>query len=435
MREVASPLARFLCIVASTEYVGWRAFPAAEFDTVSPNKMPAVWERRYYRRTPSQGWEVAVVRKGLRSREWVVLTPDGTLRGLDLGHRASVRTSPDGFGDAVEYVPLPVLSDERRQQLIDSANVQVEQRRVAMLPLFGTGSHTGTRFRRLLSVASAMPVVSSAWVRWGLRSRARFAAMSVVVYFVYDILERLGVFDSLQGSYQNAVDVYGRVRALVAENYESVADGLQVLGDVYEIVNSYVDPQRLCSYLFSAGVLWWALREIKEEAPSRSSSPGGSPASTPPSTPPASPRTEVVDAGMRALSDGFLKQQEILERLASAQERLESRLAEVAQDRRADALLREAQGPPQSDPPPSLLQEIKDRLESFESVLRKDRLPGGSVPGQAVSDSLAAGPVTPGVADASPRADVGVASPPPFTCLFLRSWRSRAPLLTRTWPR
>ena len=256
------------------------------------------------------------------------------------------------------------------------------------------------------------PVVSSAWVRWGHRSRARLAAMSAVVYFIYDVLERLGVFDSLQSSYQNSLDAYVRVRALVAESYESVADGLQVLEDVYTIIKSYIDPQRLVSYLFSAGVLWWALREIKDEAPSRSSSPGGSPASTPSSTPPASPRTEVVDAGMRALSEGFLKQQEILERLAAAQERLESRLAEVAQDRRADALFREAQDPP-SDPPPSILQEIKDRLESFETVIRKDRLPVDSITGQAASDTLKTEPLASVVAVASSGAGVGVVSSSP----------------------
>ena len=71
----------------------------------------------------------------------------------------------------------------------------------------------------------------------------------------------------------------------------------------------------------------------------------------------------MVDAGMRALSDGLLKQQEILSRLADSQERLESCIAEVAQDRRADALLREATGPSQSQPEHSspLLQEIKSR--------------------------------------------------------------------------
>ena len=400
MREIISPLAWFLCIVGSTEYVGWRAFPAADFDipVTEIDKMPAAWSRRYYRRTPTHGWEVAVIRKGIKPREWLVLTPDGSVRGLDLGHRASCRASPDGFEVALDYQPLPVLSDERRQEIMDMATAQVEQRRVSALPLFGTGSHTGTRFRRWLSVAGSMPVVSSAWVRWGLRSRARFAAMTVVVYFIYDLLERFGLFDSLQSSYQSSVDMYTRVRALVAENYESVADGLQTLEDVYVVVKSYVDPQRLVSYMFSAVVLWWALREIKHEAPSRNSSPGGSPASTSSSTPPVSPRSEVVDAGMRALSDGFLKQQEILSRLADSQERLESRIAEVAQDRRADALLQEARGPSQSQPEHSspLLEEIKSRLESFEAVLRKDQRPGSPIPDQAASEAPKPDAMSPG---------------------------------------
>ena len=94
----------------------------------------------------------------------------------------------------------PELVCEAFEEIMDMATAQVDQRRVSVLPLFGTGSHTGTRFRRWLSVAGSMPVVSSAWVRWGLRSRARFAAMTVVVYFIYDLLERFGLFDSLQSS-------------------------------------------------------------------------------------------------------------------------------------------------------------------------------------------------------------------------------------------
>ena len=173
-----------------------------------------------------------------------------------------------------DYQPLPVLSDERRQEIMDMATAQVEQRRISVLPLSGTGSHTGTRFRRWLSVAGSMPVVSSAWVRWGLRSRARFAAMTVVVYLSTTCWSASGYSARCKPpTYQNSVDMYTRVRALVTESYESVADSLQTLEDVYAVIKSHVDPQRLVSYSFSAVVLWWALREIKHEAPSRSSTP------------------------------------------------------------------------------------------------------------------------------------------------------------------
>ena len=40
-----------------------------------------------------------------------------------------------------------------------------------------------------------------------MRSRARFDAVTVVVYFIYDLLELFGLFDSLQSSYQNSVDM------------------------------------------------------------------------------------------------------------------------------------------------------------------------------------------------------------------------------------
>ena len=186
MREIISPLAWFLCIVGSTEYARWlESLPCCGLRhprdrhrqnaccLVAPLLPPDSYAC----------WGVAVIRQGVKRREWLVLTPDGSVRGLDLGHRASCRASPDGFEVALDYQPLPVLSDERRQEIMGMVTAQVEQRRISVLPLFGTGSHTGTRFRRWLSVAGSMPVASSAWGRWGLKSRARFAAMTLVAYF------------------------------------------------------------------------------------------------------------------------------------------------------------------------------------------------------------------------------------------------------------
>ena len=139
MREILSPLAWFLCIVGSTEYVGWKVTSSVDIP-VRPNvTMPATWERRYYRRGATSGWEVAVIRRGVRPKEWMVVAPDGGVFGLELSHRASCRTSPDGFATPIDFTPLPALSDERRTQIMEAANTQVERGRVTALPLYEIG--------------------------------------------------------------------------------------------------------------------------------------------------------------------------------------------------------------------------------------------------------------------------------------------------------
>ena len=169
---------------------------------------------------------------------------------------------------------------------------------------------------------------------------------------------------------------------------------------MYTVIKSHVDPQRLVLYLFSAVVLWWRFARDRTRSTFPKLEPWGVPRVYP-IIHPSSQRplgAKVVDAGMRALSDGFLKQQEILSRLADSQERLASLIAEVAQDRRADALLREATGLSQSQPEHSspLLRETKSCLESFGAVLRKDQRPGSPLPDQAASEAPKPDTMSPG---------------------------------------
>jgi hypothetical protein len=372
MREILSPLAWFLCIVGSTEYIGWKVTSSVDIP-VRPNvTMPATWERRYYRRGATSGWEVAVIRRGVRPKEWMVVAPDGGVFGLELSHRASCRTSPDGFATPIDFTPLPVLSDERRTQIMETANTQVERGRVTALPLYGGSGNVGVRLRRWASVVATLPALSASWVRWCLRSRARFSALGIVSFFLYEGLETAGLFDRIQRGYQAISHTYLHVRGTIVEHYEGISEWVHFSEDLLDGVRTVIEPWRLVAYMFCALVLMWACREISAEDPlSRTSSPGTSPVESPVDTPPRSPRSEVVDSGMKAISEGFLRQQELLNRLAESHIKLEQRISEVVDGRRAEVLLREAEGAPSG----SVLDEIKNRLASFEEVLRMDRSP------------------------------------------------------------
>ena len=74
---------------------------------------------------------------------------------------------------------------------------------MATLPLYGAAVSPGTRIRRCMAVAGTLPVTSASWVRWALRSRARFAALGVLSYVVYEALEHVGVFSRVTAGYQS----------------------------------------------------------------------------------------------------------------------------------------------------------------------------------------------------------------------------------------
>jgi len=72
--------------------------------------MPASWERRYYRQSPSHGLELHLVLRGIAPGWWAVVLPDGSLAEVEIGQRKTMRASPE---TGVMYHPQPVLTDDR----------------------------------------------------------------------------------------------------------------------------------------------------------------------------------------------------------------------------------------------------------------------------------------------------------------------------------
>ena len=139
---------------------------------------------------------------------------------------------------------------------------------------------------------------------------------------------------------------------------------------IYSSLSKIMDPSRFVMYLVCLFILYWAYSEISNEAPSPTSSPGGSPQSSPERTPPQSPRTVLVDSGVKAMSDNFLKQQAVLSSLADGQAKLAAAVSDLADDRRAARFFQEAQGGGRFG---TIAKELSEKLEHFEEILRKDK--------------------------------------------------------------
>ena len=350
-------------------------------------KMSQVWERRYYRTGQGTGWEVAILRRSYRPREWIVLSPQG-LKSVNISDRRAIRASPDfGRWVAIEFQPLAVLTEAQRRATLAEAETAFEARSLEVLGPFVPAGPT-TWLRRWLAVAGSTPAMGAKWVRWCLRSRSRFAGFVTMTYLAYESLEMLGLFEKVK----EWVGVIQSTRAAVTETlaaqYEWFAETQASVMSIYEVLQSKLNIQRAGCLLGALGVLWWAVSETlqeSEEGDSRTSSRASSGSPSEGGTPPESPRTIVIDSGMKVLSEGFTSQQASLNTLISHQKELMERLQDLADDRASQKLLREARGREE----PHLMAQLSKRLDAFESMLKKDAAPEEvATPGRGCSLGL-----------------------------------------------
>ena len=119
--------------------------------------------------------------------------PDQSLKEMELSHRASIRPVADG---SLFWAPAAMLSEERKNELTTQATAIVNGTgaRVSRLPRYsGPDANRGKRF---MGVLAALPLVGARWLRWGLRSRARFIGMLGMAFLVYELMENVGFFST-----------------------------------------------------------------------------------------------------------------------------------------------------------------------------------------------------------------------------------------------
>ena len=116
---LCSTLAWFVC---SSLLLGWLEYIeepyerlAVGVDFIELSRMPSQWDRRYYRLNEHHGQEVQLLRRGGSAGVWLVVRPDRSVATLEIGHRPSVSSQPLG---TVNYLPMPVLSQEQRTALV-----------------------------------------------------------------------------------------------------------------------------------------------------------------------------------------------------------------------------------------------------------------------------------------------------------------------------
>ena len=369
-------LAAAVAILLLQGFAEHSALPAVE-NFVVLNQMPAAWDRKYVRLSNRFGAEAFVLRRGRGRGEWLLYLSDGRIMRGILTDQRTVGHHPH---QGVNYAPLPVLTPQSQEEIMNQANDLVTQRaNVPQLGPFREGRSDSVR--RFLNALLLLPVFSARWTRWSLRAPSRFGALLVIGYLTYDVLDRLGVYQSARLMAGRIAAAYATFRWTLSELSETATSTFEFAEAVYVAVNTFMSPVQLILYSICCGVLLWAAFELLRG--SDGSSPASSTEGSPASTPPSSPRTEAPPPAPQVVqfppevSQCLSQQATALGELLAQQRALREELQGVALAAQSSSLLAAAR-PSEGgwrDSDRESLREMRARLEEFAGFVRQDRLP------------------------------------------------------------
>ena len=214
----------------------------------SDHDMVAAWDLRYVRKSDTGGEQIALLKK-TRNGHWAGVFPDGSLMEVELGHRATVRTQPL---PEVQYVPLPVMSADRKAQVMTAVQAAITAHTLPALQKYGSASGRSPlqEVRRFCGTLAGLPIFAARWARWALRSRSRFGAAMALNFIIYEAFSHLGLYTWVNGKVTRAWTIYQEVREWTAETSEGIHGWLVWFEALHEGVSKYIEPSRLGFYFW-----------------------------------------------------------------------------------------------------------------------------------------------------------------------------------------
>ena len=329
--------------------------------------MPAVGERRYYRRSSTEGWEVLLLRR-VQGARWVVLLPDQGMRSLMVNHRRSVSASPVV---SVKYMALPVLSDAQKKVFYDGAAEMIQQNRVGTdMPLYVAGAsvHRALAAQVLFGMLG-LPGYLRAGARWALRSRSRSIAMVIMVFLFYEGLDILGIFRTFHEWGASCLESFSALRYWLSEINETTLEWVEFMERFYVSATSVMSLRRWLLVFVAFMLFLWSWID-RHGAGSETSTTMGS-----------------EDSGDRdrSFGGGHLKSvpiealfadtnaalRDLLEANRAMKEEInDMRTAQRAVELRRDATSSEVVGVKAAQDHKKELTRMFERLDSFETMLR-----------------------------------------------------------------
>ena len=202
-------------------------------------------ERHYYRRAPTEGWEVLLLQRISGSR-WLVAVPDQSVVPPMLNHRKSVTSQPV---NSVAYVALPVLSEQQKSTLYTKAAAWwLGHRSVGRFgPLYAPGESV----RRAVAAQALVGLLSlpskiRGLARWGLRSRSRAAGMIILAFLFYEALDILGIFKVWDEWRTGFVTIVGSWKLWLNDVNDTTREWVETVETIYEWMISIMSVKRWC---------------------------------------------------------------------------------------------------------------------------------------------------------------------------------------------
>ena len=337
---------------------------------------PTAWERRYVRLSNSRAQEVALVRRGNRAGWWIAVFPDRTLKQVRITDKKTLMTQMPA---QVYTAPLGVLTQGEKTGILQTANQGIlNGQQYEDVAAYDPKKWQGVR--GALSVVTSLPALGSKTIRWISRSYYRSAGTLCVLFFLYETMQHLAVFDTLNEIVRTVQVRWDLLLTTIAEANETWKSWIEDAREFYESVSKVMTPWRLFWWPFMAiftGHLWWTWPRGDEEegeqttrvwwrapsAESISSTPATTPEvePTPPTTPRQDPQTAQVLTAVQSLLE---TQKETIEMIR-----------EQETQRQAEAAADSIRGTPHQWGPADqkMLNEMSAKVERWADYLEADR--------------------------------------------------------------
>ena len=355
-------------LLASLFYL--QGVPPLTQELVTDDPMaPAAWDKRYVRTTPTTGYEVFLVRRGqpplTPAASWIVLTPDRTLKTLQLRDRKTVLNVPTAGS---YFAPVGALSAAEKTAVRTAADDKItNQEAFSEVTPYNTDQWSTSR--RVFSFLLGMPALGGHGIRWVTRSRYRVFGTAATLLLVYDILSKLAVWEMLEHFVALNRNRFGELIQSWKDASGRIKEFIEALQVNYETLAGWIEPWRLFAYLMVTGfVIYMRVTwdPDSEESPSL--------ASTPATTPPDSPRDGQSNAQMEAIKQIMEKQMQLQEQLILTDEqfRTQTMLQQVKNESTEKSQW--------SDEDREMFTEMKTRVDMFSKYVTEDKKEINPVP-------------------------------------------------------
>ena len=235
-------------------------------------RMPAEWDRRYYRTGEGTGVEVLLVKKVAGSGNWVVVKPDLSLGTLNLNHPPTVKTEAQlPAAGGVLYLPAAVIPAAQKQALKAQAEALLTASALQTFPRFGETMNGGALVGRLMATLLTAPRWMATNLRWILRSKWRVAGLTFACWACNDITGKLGIWTKCHEYYEFVKESYVGTMEKLTEASETFAEVKTQINGWYDFVEVVISPWKLLLWMTFFFTMWLWSQESEESSPAPSS--------------------------------------------------------------------------------------------------------------------------------------------------------------------